>query len=119
MGGLKMGYYSEFEVIPYHKNTKKPDEAFDIDGVLFEYSRYPNFSDGVCHDIKWYDFSDNLCELSKRYPLHYFYVRRLGENKEDIEAGIAMNGKYYKKKLAIIWPAFEEIVNDSAEISSG
>lgn len=97
-----MGYYSSYEAI----------RGFTEESVamLNTISGYDFDCDDsfLAYDVKWYDYKNDLKELSAKFPDTLFEVERIGEESPDIERIYAKNGKVLSLKPQIIWPEFKE-----------
>ena len=125
-----MGYYTYYQVSWVKHEDESIDEAIEkkfndltgIDETLFgsDYDvsvfRYIGTDDGwdagyryaLYFNAKWYDWQDDIYELSKAYPDITFEVSGDGEGPEDLWKSVWKDG-CYEIQYAIIPPFTGEI----------
>jgi len=95
-----MGYYTNYEITA---DKVLPDDFEDKFEEITDYT----FSDGEFM-VKWYDYKENMKEISKIYPDISFTVEGEGEESGDIWRHYFKNGEDYRVEPEVIWPEFDE-----------
>lgn len=100
-----MGYYTRYTL------TTTPDILDNID-FSYYFDDVTNYSlsnvDGS-ETIKWYEYHENMIEISRKYPDVVFCLRGEGEESGDIWQSFYKNGKTSSWKLGEIdYPKFDE-----------
>jgi len=105
-----VGYYTDFTL-----KIDGPEEAVEAMrnsdylsatdyGPLFE-NFYHN-KGGLYHwgDVKWYEFREDMTEISKRNPDLFFTLWGDGEEDSDLWVAYFYRGKYEEFKAQITYP---------------
>jgi len=105
-----VGYYTDFTL-----KIDGPEEAIEAMrnsdylsatdyGPLFE-NFYHN-KGGLYHwgDVKWYEFREDMTEISKRNPDLFFTLWGDGEEDSDLWVAYFYRGKYEEFKAQITYP---------------
>lgn len=117
-----MGYYTDFKLTVYHKDEflagkrspilaeensnaflalKKEIERLNVFDTVF-------YDDGSCYcNNKWYDSSDDMCVLSRRFPGYAFELSGFGEEAEDIWKEYFIDGQHQLCRADIVYPPFD------------
>lgn len=85
-----MGYYTDY-TITTDSNTQELESEMKKFGFLDEYDE-----GSWGGDAKWYDWSDDMTKLSKKFPDVLFTIEGRGEDPTDIW------GYYYKDRKSYI-----------------
>lgn len=109
-----MGYYTNFslKVIEIIE-----DAEIEVDEVEFPEFNEKNMYDGdlsvqelisgYSDSMKWYDYEEDMIEISKKFPNLIFILDGNGEESGDIWRKFYMNGKTYSWQLIIEKPNFD------------
>lgn len=82
-----MGYYTDFRLEGVSEEIIK-----DINDTIFEMDVF--YSDGYCDSsMKWYNWTTDMKEFSKKYPLILIKLCGIGEDPEDIWEAYFRGGK--------------------------
>lgn len=102
-----MGYYTKFELSVIAKGR----EARDQRDSLYEYVENTRdyFGDAYLKDIldgsytmKWYEWRQDMEELSKKYPLLIFLLEGVGQEDEvDVWRAFIKNGKILEQQAEL------------------
>lgn len=88
-----MGYYSDYEVNEYDVDS---DSFDDLSSDVMEFVAsfpYDNLIYSIENNSKWYDYHDDMKEISLKFGDKIFHVKRSGEESLDIEDSYYSNGK--------------------------
>ena len=100
-----MGYYSNFEITIANEKASV-EEIYE---TLSQISGYEaNYLDDdilLLNDIKWYNWKNDMIELSKQFPWAVIGVSRFGEDNLDWEVSLFINGKEFNKSIEDVNPA--------------
>jgi len=104
-----MGYYTTFrlsvrngEVTEEMKTKLKETKPDDFTDYYIE-----NLLEGF-YEAKWYDWKEDLKELSKTFPNEVFELSGYGEEQEDIWRAYFKNGKIQMEKAEIVIGEYDE-----------
>lgn len=95
-----MGYYTRFALEIYTGD----DYITDYEEVVIEQVGYDPFT----RLIKWYEFEDDMKEVSKLHPKVVFELRGIGEEDGDLWKAYFQNGKMQMCKARIVYDYFDE-----------
>ena len=106
-----MGYYTYFNLrvteTPHLFNGKSITNASELEiaqklyGIIYDGDVLSKLPDDYCtpldyvfdDEMKWYDYKQDMKELSKQYPEFYFWLRGDGEESDDYWVACFHNGK--------------------------
>jgi hypothetical protein len=89
-----MGYCTTFTIF-IEDGEPTQDDLRRITEKLDTYDCFDFWGDEwLGSDIKWYDYLDNMCELSKKFPQFRFYVHGDGDESDDLWEDHWQNGMY-------------------------
>lgn len=113
-----MGYYTDYTLtasictvgadshttstIPHITLVSLEDEIEKMS--VFEYG---NFDDGYYANAKWYDWEEDMCILSKRFPEILFCLHGNGENNDDLWVAYFFEGKCQYCPAVITYEDFD------------
>lgn len=96
-----MGYYTTYSLTWEYKGTEA--KAFDLDDQIIDaFSSLPYWAAGGFEDsgdsiyideAKWYDYSEDMYELSVQFPDVVFHLWGNGESGDDLWEEHWQNGK--------------------------
>lgn len=95
-----MGYYTEFELAVISGG----DSETDYEEVVRNQAHYNPF----CSETKWYDFKDDMREVSKQHPNVLFELSGQGEENSDLWKAYFKDGKMQMCKARIEYDNFDE-----------
>lgn len=79
-----MGYHTTYTIF-IEDGDPKEDELTRITKMLDTYEDFDYWGEEwIGSDIKWYDYLDNMCELSKAFPQLRFFVHGDGDDSDDL-----------------------------------
>lgn len=99
-----MGYYTNFQ-LDFNPNVHDEDQFL---GDLKEFTGYSWSNDYELYDVKWYNWMNDMTELSKKYPNHLFQLDGQGEESGDIWRAFFKGGKSQVSKARIVFDKFNE-----------
>ena len=99
-----MGYYSNFEItIANEKATV--EEIYETLSQISGYNiDYLDDETLLIDDVKWYNWKNDMIELSKQFPWAVIAVSRFGEDTLDWEVTLFINGKEFSKSVEYVKP---------------
>ena len=106
-----MGYYTYYYLDAYEdgapiteKREKQIIESFSRLTYLLDYAgAAQNFKDIFCESMKWYDYNDNMIEVSKEFPTITFVLYGEGEERDDNWITIYRNGDEEELRGRIVY----------------
>lgn len=108
-----MGYYTYFSLYVENDDKIKRQIAEDLYRIIWdekcdlyskdEYQDIDYNDDIFCEDLKWYDWYDDMIDISKKYPNCLFHLEGFGEDHDDWWEAHFKNGHGYQQ-MAIIPP---------------
>lgn len=97
-----MGYYTEYQISTDESSAANKDEyecaLRDIMGADDTFEFFEPFT------VKWYNWRDDMLNLSLLFPDVVFRIQGVGEEKYDMWRAVFKNGKYNKCQAAFVWP---------------
>lgn len=107
-----MGYYTYYNLEVRDLNTDEPiSEALEAEitrklAVILELedNEDTTFEDLFFDELKWYDYEEDLEELSKEYPDLIFILSGEGEDREDVWRKWFCNGYIDGGMAEIVYP---------------
>lgn len=101
-----MGYYTQYNLELSDESLK--DEVADALREL-EVINYALDSNLESYDsVKWYNYGEDMKNISLQFPDVLFTLTGLGEESEDIWVAYFKGGKYQYEKAVITLPEFDE-----------
>jgi hypothetical protein len=101
----KMGYRTYFNL---DIEPEPPDELLDT--VIYDgFLTIEQLVNGETEDMKWYDYHEEMIELSLKYPEYVFTLDGQGEEPGDIWRSFYKNGKFHDWTLEYDLPNFDEL----------
>jgi len=110
-----MGYYTDFKLdvldqAPIGSKTPIEDITKAIDKL--DYFRAEGYGESLLNheldSIKWYDYQDDMKNISSQFPNVLFTLRGEGEENGDIWVAYFKNGKVQQSKAKITFDEFNE-----------
>lgn len=108
-----MGYYTNFELTV----TPEPSEELHKYLTVSDYNqllsyigafyRYPT-GEYSSSEWKWYNWEDDMLDLSIRFPDYVFRLFGDGEDRDDLWVAFFKNGLSYTVNLIVDIPPFDE-----------
>lgn len=105
-----MGYYSSYSFIEV--TTVDGEDVFfeDLPGWDQTFSDQTGYNwRSIGNDVKWYNYFDDMLEISLLYPDVVFTIERVGEDPNDRALGRFLNGKGENVLGEITYGEFKEI----------
>ena len=93
-----MGYYTDYDF---------SNNRADVIEKIEEASSYGKSSDGAYYGIKWYDWCDDMKEVSKKFPDEYIHISGVGEENGDQWKAVFKDGKYLCNQARIVIDDFD------------
>ena len=118
-----MGYYTKFDLeisgtgerwvtgVDAKGEKIKVNIGIDKDEVtreLVNLSGYEHLFDGDTH--KWYDYDENMLEISRKYPDLLFILSGEGEESGDLWRNYYKNGKSQRCNAVITYGEFDPVL---------
>jgi hypothetical protein len=100
-----MGYYTKFEIeisgegdnwvtgVDRDGNVVEVNTGIDHDAVLQEITDLSGYHSLTEEPIKWYEYDENMREVSIKYPALLFTLHGEGEASDDLWCAYYQNGK--------------------------
>lgn len=117
-----MGYYTNYELSIENDSKLMIDD--DIEAISKYLESLEVFDDidiqGTSHAwCKWYDHTDDMCWLSRKFPTVLFVLRGDGEEFEDFWKEYYLDGKYQfcKGTITVSYEKFDpcKLTDEGAE----
>lgn len=89
--------------LKYYSYKWKYREPTNIDSVIGDDSH------------KWYNYAEDMKEVSKKFPNAIIHIHGEGEDALDVWDAYFKNGKYIIQKVEIIYPNFSPRLFDEIE----
>ena len=99
-----MGYYSNFEITIANEKATVEEIAEPFSQISGYEANYLDDDTLLLNDIKWYNWKNDMIELSKQFPWTVIEVSRFGEDTLDWEVALFINGKEFSKSVEYIKP---------------
>lgn len=106
-----MGYYTQFEIniendvsLLGKSKVSEIEDAVENIGI-FEISGNAEYG-WSCYD-KWYYYTEDMCNLSKKFPGVLFSLHGDGEETEDLWIEYYLDGKYQRCSVQITFEKFD------------
>lgn len=102
-----MGYYTDFEL----KQEGCPEDLYEkleSEVAKMNIFGYGNAADGWYENAKWYDYDDDMCILSLRFPDVLFRLDGCGEDNSDIWRHYYKGGKAQRDCAKTVYESFDE-----------
>lgn len=126
-----MGYYSYYtltlKLLPEEGENKlgeliEPIRKLIIDRLIDENESANSAIDenGIGNDwVTWYEYKEEIAELSLNYPGVIFVINREGEDREDAEITLVLNGAVVSAMMQTIYPDVYNLYRafDGADLS--
>jgi len=108
-----MGYYTKYNIDKIQPKLTKEEHLKIADFIcrkLFGESAKigDDIRDYLDERMQWYDFEDDITELSLKYPDKLFLFSGEGEEANDVWKKYFKNGKSFSPTKTIIWEEFDE-----------
>ena len=102
-----MGYYTNYSL--YVDDSVDDEDLLDkIDKEIGRMNIFDGgMQDGYYAYQKWYDYQDDMCALSYRFPGVLFTLAGSGEEDEDLWVCYFRDGKYQYEHAKIIYDDFD------------
>lgn len=100
-----MGYYSNFEITIVNEKASVEEISEPFSQLTGYGVSYLDDETLFLNDVKWYDWEDDMIELSKQFPWAAIEVSRFGEDNLDWEVSLFINGKEFNKSVEYVNPA--------------
>ena len=106
-----MGYYTYYSLnVEDEKGKKLPKEK--LDAIAQEIERLHVFEDGNVEDgyngyAKWYDFEQDMCALSYKFPGVLFSLYGGGEDSADMWVEYFLEGSCQYERVEIRYESFD------------
>jgi hypothetical protein len=96
-----MGYYTNFElVVPAEIASAVEDAIFDLTGYRFR--------NGYLNDVKWYNWSVHMRDISAQFPDYLITLHGSGEESDDLWRAYFKNGLSQYAGAIITYDDFDE-----------
>lgn len=99
-----MGYYSNFEITIANEKANVEEIAEPLSQISGYKIDYLDDETLLINDIKWYNWENDMIELSKQFPWAVIEVSRFGEDTLDWEVALFINGKEFSKNVEYVKP---------------
>ena len=99
-----MGYYTNFVLV--HDGGE--DQTPAIKTLLESISGYEFDDELSVYGVKWYDWPNDMTELSRSYPYILFTLEGVGEESPDLWRAYFKRGKYQVCQAKITFDEFDE-----------
>lgn len=118
-----MGYYTDFTltagVYDGDENVLRPIPMSTLETLGYELDKLDVFNCdpdvsmddldyGLYGNAKWYEYSHDMCLLSKKYPGILFHLCGEGEDRDDVWDAYYLNGEMEFHKCIIIRGEFSQ-----------
>lgn len=88
-----MGYNTTYFISVEDGDPTQADYE-NITEMLRKYEFFDNWGDEWFATTKWYEYQDNMCDLSKAFPQFRFFVHGDGDDSDDLWEDHWQNGLY-------------------------
>lgn len=96
-----MGYYTEFEL----EILEGDDNVTDYEQEISDIAEYNHCFQ---HEIKWYNYQENMIEYSKKHPDVLFLLSGKGEESSDLWREYFEDGKTYRVLGKVVFEDFKK-----------
>lgn len=100
-----MGYYSNFEITIANEKASVEEISEPLSLLIGYGVSYLDDKTLFLNDVKWYNWKNDMIELSKQFPWAVIEVSRFGEDNLDWEVSLFINGKEFNKSVEYVNPA--------------
>ena len=105
-----MGYYTNYELVIYpYQNPENEIEIMRVIASKIYDEPMTDISDNeakwcLVDELKWYDHTEDMVEVSKQFPELTFVLYGEGEDSEDIWCEYFNNGDFEVTHAEIVYP---------------